>query len=1142
MLELKTGDKVMKKYILFALALAALSCTREAAQDEPVVPQKEVTVSALLPDTRTALGDPEGSSYPNYWSEGDAICVNGVSSQPLGSEYAGASSASFVLAGIEAPYKAVYPASAVSSWSDSGAAVVIPSSQTWQSGTYDPAAFLMTGTSSGSTIAFSPEVALFKVVPNAAAGVKIASVKLTALGSGVKLSGTFTAGFSGLTPAQGAVEWVSVSSSEGVPAGEPIILAMAPADLTVDGLSIEITDTDGGRMTRTAVPTKAYAAGRMYKTVIDYVPETGGITCECVQPSTSSTLVFTWTEGNGAAADVANAYTATLYRDSACTTVDQSFDFPANLGAWDGKQPRYVFGGLQPSTDYWFKVKDTTNGLESVAVKATTGSFTVVEMPESITDTGVVLAEDFSEIRWDFDMIAKAVGFRPQSNSDFANTAVKTGENNSGNYIFNGYHRYNSGGEMTFKGQGTAVNNSRLKDWLTDTNVYLHPGYLKLGTASARGWILTPEFTVPEGKAATVTVSVTAARLNTSADSDWCLVVLTPELAKASPAAHTADFDWPDTADPELYQVLSFSNVDSWATKSVSGLVLRSGDRIAFGGRQGASASKGRVQISDMTVTVTAITGADVQPVTQVDGHVLYSNGTPAAGVSVSNGFDVAVTDSQGYYTLPDNSDVRYFYVSLPADAAILKNADGCPDFYKRKVKGCPTYDFTLEPQAVENKFLLFALADPQASDTKRGNQKILDVDRFISESVPAVNGRIAASSLPVYAVTLGDIIFSSGSRNSSGALSVMRDHCSKIDCPVFQTIGNHDYTYFHTGSGQELKTDATSSTLFLKAQRSFEDCFGPINYSFNRGDVHVVCMRNIIWKNSTESGSYHGGFADEQYSWLAADLANVPSGKTVILCVHIPVADCIGNENVDKVLSLLAGFAHAEIFSGHTHYMQKHTDVGGKGIYEHVHTSVCGAWWWSNMASDGSPNGYTVYEFNGGDIADSYFIGVNDGMNTREYQMRIYRGNLKYGGKYIYFQRPATEADLFINVFNADPYWTVQVYENDVLSGTAELMPEVTEYRSDAMYSTVTVGASTSQDWWSSGWHIGVMGLGFNDKNMNPYSWFMDTCYHMYKYTLKDPSATVKVVATDTYGNSYTCTEVIEQDNLYPGYMIKNI
>lgn len=321
--------------------------------------------------------------------------------------------------------------------------------------------------------------------------------------------------------------------------------------------------------------------------------------------SSSSTLIFTWTEGNGASADVANAYTATLYKDSACTIVDQSFDFPADLGAWRGKQPKYVFGGLTPSTDYWLKVYDTTNNLESNAVKATTDSFTIVQMPESITETGVALAEDFGEIRWEFDHITTAVGFRPSDNSSFANTGVKTSETNTGNYIYNGYH-YSGGGEMTFKSPTTALNTSRLKDWLSDTNVYLHPGYLKLGTSSSRGWIVTPEFRIPDGKTATVTVTVTAARLNTSQDADWGVVVLNPELAKANPDAHTASFDWPDENDETLYQTISFSNTD-WSTKSVTGLVLRDGDRIAFGGKKGGDSKKGRAFISDLTVTVTAI-------------------------------------------------------------------------------------------------------------------------------------------------------------------------------------------------------------------------------------------------------------------------------------------------------------------------------------------------------------------------------------------------------------------------------------------------------------------------------------------------------------------------------------------------------
>ena len=326
--------------------------------------------------------------------------------------------------------------------------------------------------------------------------------------------------------------------------------------------------------------------------------------------TSSSTFTFSWTGGVSAEEDVANAYTATLYKDSACTVVDQSFDIPANCGAWKGKQPKFVFGGLKPSTRYWFRVKDTTHGFNSNVVEATTASFTVVEMPESITGTGVVLAEDFGELRWEFDYPSGAVGFRPSDNSDFSNTEVKTDETNSTNNVYGGYHA-SGGGEMTFKGQGTAVDNSRLRNWVTDSNVYIHPGYLKLGTASARGWILTPEFSIPEGKSVTVTVTITGGRYSSGQDANWSVVVLSPALAKANPGAHTASFDWPDTGDSTCYQEISFTNNNTWTTKSVSGLVLHNGDRIAFGGTKGGDSKKGRVHISDMTVTVTEVEDAN---------------------------------------------------------------------------------------------------------------------------------------------------------------------------------------------------------------------------------------------------------------------------------------------------------------------------------------------------------------------------------------------------------------------------------------------------------------------------------------------------------------------------------------------------
>lgn len=323
--------------------------------------------------------------------------------------------------------------------------------------------------------------------------------------------------------------------------------------------------------------------------------------------TSSSTLVFTWTERVSAEEDIKNAYTATLYKDSECTEVDQTFDIPAGCGAWKGAQPKFVFGGLNPSTEYWFKVYDTTNNFESNKIKATTNAFTHVLMPASITTTGVVLAEDFGEIRWDFDYPNGAMGFRPSDKSSFANTGVKTSETNEGNNIYNGYHGQ-GGSEITFKSCGSAILNSRLNGWLSDTEMYVHPGYLKLGTSSKRGWVLTPEFTVPAGKKAVVKVTITAGRYSSGQAADWGVIVLSRELAAAeSQGAHTAYFEWPDTADPTLYKEVTFDNNNSWVTKSVEGLVVREGDRIAFGGKNDPNnelTAKGRVHISDMTVEV----------------------------------------------------------------------------------------------------------------------------------------------------------------------------------------------------------------------------------------------------------------------------------------------------------------------------------------------------------------------------------------------------------------------------------------------------------------------------------------------------------------------------------------------------------
>lgn len=516
------------------------------------------------------------------------------------------------------------------------------------------------------------------------------------------------------------------------------------------------------------------------------------------------------------------------------------------------------------------------------------------------------------------------------------------------------------------------------------------------------------------------------------------------------------------------------------------------------------------------------------------EGYVKYDDGAPACGISVSDGFNVTVTDNDGYYSLLTCPDTWYIYISLPSDAVINKNSNGCPDFYTRYSTDNYRYDFTLERQAVENEFMIFAMADPQAHYSTRSGQKTSDTNRFRDEAKPAINKQIAAQSLPCYGVTLGDIVYSEGSRNSNSGMSTMRIHFKGINMPVFQTMGNHDYTYFYSTSGKALTPDATSSTLYLKAQRKFEEAFGPINLSFNRGDVHFVCMRDIIFDSDTDASSYHGGFTDAQYAWLQQDLANVPKDKMVVLCVHIPIVGITGKEHVSDVLNLMKQYASAKVFSGHTHYKRYQASLSSTGVAEHIHSAVCGQWWWSNIEGDGCPNGYTVYKFSGTSIADEFFVGQNDQMNSRDYQMRIYRGNLKTGGSYAYFQWPYEAKKLMINVFNGDSRWTVKVYENGVFSGTASLMSYSRQtWNSVTAGETYKVSTSSNQDWWAIGYNIGVRGRGTSNSTS-----YYTSMYHMYTYTLKDANASVKVVATDGYGNNYECTDVIAEDCWYPEYV----
>lgn len=510
-----------------------------------------------------------------------------------------------------------------------------------------------------------------------------------------------------------------------------------------------------------------------------------------------------------------------------------------------------------------------------------------------------------------------------------------------------------------------------------------------------------------------------------------------------------------------------------------------------------------------MAVAVMLSVGASAQM--KISGVVRDTAGKAVANLTVTDGFSCVQTDAKGRYKLTTHRDAYHVYYSIPS-AYKVNVKDGHPDFYTKLEKGVKKYNFTLEPLAApEHSFRLLMVADPQA-------QCPFHVKRFERETVPDMRAYVDSQSQPCYGVTLGDIIYNDGKHNCTELMPKMRAAMAYDNTHTlfFQTMGNHDYTY------PPVVADENASTFNIAYQRLFESVMGPVNYSWNRGDVHIVSLRDMQYRSASSGSKYDHGLTAEQYEWLKQDLAVVPKHKMVILCIHVAMYNRTG-PYFEQVRSMLAEFKEAHIMVGHTHFMNH--AVNNKGIFEHVHAAASGAYWWSCTNGDGVPNGYTIYDVEGAHLKNWQYKSVGHDLS---YQIRMYRGDAKFGGEFETFRYPYSHDTVLANVFMSDKSWKVQLYEDGVLTGDMQLIKPSKD-------SVPEVGSS--RDWWAVGYHIGVIGRSYgkvtdckSKMNGGGRKGYLTRCQHMYRATLKNPNAKqIKVVATDSNGNVYEQTRFTE-------------
>ena len=544
-----------------------------------------------------------------------------------------------------------------------------------------------------------------------------------------------------------------------------------------------------------------------------------------------------------------------------------------------------------------------------------------------------------------------------------------------------------------------------------------------------------------------------------------------------------------------------------------------------------------------------------------VSGFVRDTNGKSIEGVAVSDGFTIVTTDAEGYYEFKEvSSDCWYIYITIPAEYEVPVE-DGQPAFYQKYESNKYRYDFALKPLAggKEEKFALFIIGDPQVAEEK-------GLSVMNSQAVPAIKAHAAtlqAQGIPCYGITLGDLV----SNNNDDDRSQWRVpvyngfNMSKTGIPVFHVMGNHDNTFFNASN--PLSTDERSSTIELAAQRGHEEVYGPVNFSFNRGDMHIISMRDIMYNSDTDcGGKMRAAFTREQYAWLLQDLALVSKDKTIILCVHIPPVKTSGQHLVD-VFREINGYKEAHIMSGHSHVIRAIGSVREENVYEHNMGALCGAWWTSHLCGDGSPAGFGVFVCEGTTFTDGYHLGYGPESKHRSHQMRLYRGNTITGAANTpnpnnksrgYYAFGWDEDVLLANVYMADEKWTVKVYEDGEYSGDMmKISVENGLISSDTYYARpkryVDEATTPSTDGKGYGYMVGDASYAnpytstvptasdiYFSGYINGYCGYSDyklgtnhACHHMYYYKLKNKDAKIKVEAIDRFGNIYTETKITD-------------
>ncbi|WP_158815794.1 calcineurin-like phosphoesterase family protein [Methylocapsa sp. S129] len=381
--------------------------------------------------------------------------------------------------------------------------------------------------------------------------------------------------------------------------------------------------------------------------------------------------------------------------------------------------------------------------------------------------------------------------------------------------------------------------------------------------------------------------------------------------------------------------------------------------------------------------------GAAVSEIIHIAGTVFEDrngsgkpgDGNPAiAGVLVSNGEDVSVTDSEGRYSLSLRDDAAICVIKPSGYMPPVDPATQLPRFYRlHQPKGSPaelnltfagiaptdplpaSLDFALKRQDEPKKFEVVLFTDPQPESE-------VEVDFIREDVIEALNGTPAK-----FGITAGDVMFDDLSLYGRYNFII-----GTIGIPWWNIGGNHD-----------LNFEAPDRHY---SRETFKRVFGPNYYAFSYADALFLMLDDVDYLGADptkphDAGKYEGRLDAPQLAFIKNVLAQTPADKLIVMVLHIPLRNYLDSEpgtnlqNLKELFALFEGRRFTVSFSGHTHTTEHHyfdaADgwTGAEPHHHHVMTAVSGSWWSGPFdhrgvacadSRDGSPNGFHILSIDG--------------------------------------------------------------------------------------------------------------------------------------------------------------------------------